>query len=292
MTTRLPLYRSSLVGSDWDKNTELWSPPRLVVEFASMTLGYVKRRWFNKTLFNHVFKDLDDLTAVALESLVTLAATFEAHCARAGENATSKRLFYSLLKQRIDWDIIKYLDRRTGTDIGIEVIEGDEDHGPADDWIRTQLSRYRPPSLLHNLIIDFIETMQLRDQIILALHYYEEMNAAHMETLTGLTKVAIWQNATTAGKRILDHALSQVVDYHTRATRGHRPAYIPPDALHHWVRDIYQTDLPSYLNFVARNYRADISYLIDFIGRAKGERHYQSRKARNKTPGLTTTDVA
>lgn len=261
------------LGANWDDNREAWTPDRFVTEFWGIAEAHVNKTWSWISRTNHM-ADHDDLVSVALEALTIAANEWPQWCAKSDADPLIKQHFWAFAKKRINWVTIRYLDRKAQTQPSIDEFEQDLADGTAGagDWLNTQLNNHHPPSMLQAQLVDYISTLTLKEQLMLALVYYEEMSLDDARILGGWQSTpAVGAVLATASREILHHALSQTRAYTPpQPARGWAPAWQLPQQLTTWIKTQYDTDPDTYLRYVAANYRADISYTLDFLNRAHG----------------------
>lgn len=258
----------------WIGHDEEWSAERYILEFWAVTEAYVAKRYAGNSRSNP-HTTLDDLYGEAARSLVALGNTFHKWCADHSADATAKGLFWNLLKTRVDWDILKYLKRRTGAALSIDQMEDHfQNTGAITDLVRTELSHYRPPSALHRNIADYITTLRTREKVMLALYYFEGFPLGRIEQLTGIPSTTFSRHLKTTAERILNHALREVADQPPDSMpRKWEAEYQIPAPLTEWCQTTYNTDVYAWLGWTMRSYTRDVRYLIDFIDLAHGIEH-------------------
>jgi RNA polymerase sigma factor (sigma-70 family) len=256
--------------TDWAELGDGWAPDDYIVEFWAWAVARTTAKWSGAARRSHM-TDIDELCATAAEALIKFSRAFPVWCEEHDVPPTVP-LFASILGQAIDGGISDFLkSSRARVMTSTEALEGAADEEPDEDWIRTGLSRYRPPSLLHGQLVDFIESMTPKDQTVLALLYFDGLKQSEVAPLFGVSQVTIANYARRATSRILSHSKSLVVEDpapRPRSTHDEDYAYSPE--LCAWTADRYGTDPDTYLKYIAINYRADVSYILDFLDHGNG----------------------
>lgn len=206
---------------------------------------------------------LDELLSEASESFVKFANEFDDLCERHGYSSPDNALFYTLVKRRIGWDCLQYLERRAPR--GEEGVE-DQFGQP-----RSVLRIFNPDSLLHHQLADYVATLHLRERLYLALIVFEELPLTKIARLCGSADSVVHRAIHTAAERIQLHALRLTVDTALPQAAPQRPTkWQPPAEVVDRIRRAYGCDVETYLAYVQANYHADVSYIVEILDRANG----------------------
>ena len=234
-------------------------------------IRYTMKRYGGNVRVNR-FTRREDLISVAGESFSESLVAFPKWCAdhRADQ---APGLFWTFTKKRIDWDLLKYLERRTRADV--TAIDDNEEREDAQ-WVRTQLTMHVAHSELHRELADIITTMTTRDRVIFALVCFEELPFGHIQQLFDThTHAVVSAQIKKASLRFQYHAINRILS--TKVERN-KPKWIPtyetPAPLARWTQSTYGVDLDTYLTYVDVHFRADVSYLIEILERSHGTTRY------------------
>lgn len=218
---------------------------------------------------------LDELLSVASETFAEFVANLDDLCERHGYSDMSPALFYALVKRRVGWACLRFLERRLPkNEEGIE----DKLGGP-----RTVLRVFNPDSLLHHQLADFIATLPRRERLYLALIVFEEIPLGKIAVLadSGVSTVSI--AIIRAAERVLMQALRLTIDTELPDPPAMRPRpWEPPAEITERIRRGYGCDVDTYLTYVQANYHADVSYIVEILDRANGEGPARGNRGNNR----------
>jgi len=275
------IYPSSLVaGADWSDITEVWDRDRLIVEYWDWTRRYIRQHWRELVRWNHM-ADWDELYGVALESLIRAAEEWPGWVA---EQAGSVKLydkgaFWGMVVTRIKWDVTKYIERRARVALSLDRVVDEETQTTFGEILgNTVLPRVTlGSSMLLRDIVGVFEREPMVNRMAVALYYFEDMPHGMIEDLLGVkAEHAIGQTA----QRILNAALREVMDHPPKPLRWSsvgRPRWHPPAPIVRWLEAHYGISHPMlYVDYVATQFRADESYIVDIIWRARGVKRVNS----------------
>ncbi|MDJ0336431.1 hypothetical protein QMG83_14485 [Salinibacterium sp. G-O1] len=235
------------------------------------TIAHVNQHWKHRLQQDrHAgIVTYDDLISEASEILWKAANEYPAWATERQLDPHSGAIFWAYARKAIDWGLANYLQHRyQKTDTSLEKISGEDnpDDWASDDIIRTQLSRHRPASMLHEQIADQI-IMTRRDwRILIALRYFEELPYEQIGKLTDMSQDRSINYITEICGRIREHALTLVA-------AEPRPPITPrklniadtlPE-LEQYIWRRYGTDTSTWLGWVAHCYRQDVSYITDLL---------------------------
>lgn len=218
---------------------------------------------------------LDELLSEASESFVKFANEFDDLCERHGYSSPDNALFYTLVKRRIVWDCLRYLDR--GAPRNEEGVE-DEFGNP-----RSALRVHNPDSILHHQLADFVSTLHLREQLYLALIVFEELPQTRIAELCGSAQSVVHRAIRTAAERVQMHALRLTIDTTLPPPAPLGPTkWQPPADITDRIRRSYGCDVETYLAYVQANYHADVSYIVEILDRANGRGPARGNRGNNR----------
>jgi len=283
----------ALHDETWDQPVDDWTPEVFSVTFYGLSQAFVVKKY----LAGAGSRVTDEIQGLAVEALMDLSMIFLDWCSER-DTTPSTRLFWSLLKQRIIWGAGN-LFKQTLSDHEVDSVEAREEgmleDGSGGDWIRTQISRHRPASTLHQEIATYIKTIRLRERIILDLFFFEGMTHEHLEKTIehSTTNTATVLRGTVRG--ILNYAQRQVLTDPPDAPEAKRNrSYELPASVDQWAQATYGMGINQWMRWAEQSYAADVSYLIDFLDHAYGTHAtHQARGVRIKErhPSATLTDA-
>ncbi len=236
----------------------------LISEYLPVISGHIsnKYRWVDQR--GNCMLSVDDLIQIASIALVKLAAKWDDILAERGEErAGNGGLFWRFLELEIKRDVHKYFQRTAHYE------EPDPASFDTDDGldIRTSLARHRDPSLTVADVADYYATLPLRDKILIALRYYDELPwqsvADILSAKFGNTAVL----ARIAVDRWRRYARNQFLEQPEPMSRQLKRSWEPPQSLHDYLRDRHRKDIHEYLGVVTIAFRTDPGYLFLILGK-------------------------
>jgi len=256
---------------DLARDATPWEPHDYIREFKDFARQRVRSRWANQAQATSAHRDLDDFLSIAYFELVRLANRFPDWIdpERLG-GAPEKIVFFNQLNQEIDWTIAEYLSHRYSTTPPGRLdrkSDDDEDDGP--DALEAARSRYRPPSMLLNEIVDYLSLMPLKNKVFAALRFFEEMPLDQIAELVEMSRESVTNQITRFSQQMREFALSRVLENPDPVPHYRYNKWEPPQRLLDWAEQ-YGDDLQGYVGYVTICFRVDVSYMQDIIERSYG----------------------
>jgi RNA polymerase sigma factor (sigma-70 family) len=237
--------------------------------------GHVQRHYGYIARAGNCILQYEDLLQVAYIELVRLVRAWdEIKPEGVGDDIDDERTrmtFMGYLRDRVKWEILKYSRDTTDGLASYSYASFDEpgafDSDQTEAEVRTSLNLHVAPSITHADIADYFSTLPTRDKVILALRYFDELTYKEIAEIVGTTENSAAAFASKACDAVRAFARNQFVSDPTEIPHR-RDAWEAPDTVTTYVRARWQReDLAEYLGVVTLCFRADVSYLVDIIGR-------------------------
>lgn len=273
------MVRTGLVPVD------TWTPDDFIVDFWEQSQGWVTNRYWKRIEGSNI--TMTDVQGVAADSLIRLARDdYESVVASMDTIVTDRRMFWALLKRRLNWDLSGYLAANMRHDDSVDELE----ELPTLSWMRTNLSQTRHDPQLLRALVYRITQLTPESQMLLALYFYEEVGMGEIADIMGLSKPTISKRLHKSAALVLRAAID-LVDHvaQPQVPAEHQWDRRSADA---WSRENYGVDMDVYLQYVAVHYRADVSYLVDMLRFSNGDRvrRGDTRSPRSLSTGSRLTD--
>jgi hypothetical protein len=250
-------------------------PERFVMLNLKHTIAHVKRHW---QVSGNPMVGFQDLLSQASELLFIAATQYPAWARKNGLDPYSQPIFWSFARKAIDWGLGTYLrEKPQKTDTSLNMLNGedDDDDFASGDLIRTQMSRHRPPSMLHRDIATYAAGLRRDWRIAIALRYFEELPYPEVAPLLGKTLESAQKLVPYVCKYVREYALSLVVE-HPYVAKPPRKATVDQDTpeLTAYIQNAYGCDVSTWLDWVAACYRADVAYVTDLLNQGSVIRRF------------------
>jgi DNA-directed RNA polymerase specialized sigma24 family protein len=136
--------------------------------------------------------------------------------------------------------------------------------------LRTSLHVFPRESILQSELVDFIETMPAKDQILLALRFYDELTLQQICDLTDLNLSPASRRIKIPTERLVAFSLTRATSFELpKSALIKRPMRLSV-AVFRWISRTYNTDVWTYLATARQAYREDVSYLVAMLDNGNG----------------------
>jgi hypothetical protein len=262
-----------------------WTPDDFIVDFWEQSQGWVTNQYWKRIQGTNIA--MSDLQGVAADSLVKFARNdYDIIVGRMETTVTDRRMFWALLRRRLNWDLGTYITENQRRDDSVDDLE----EMPTLSWMRTNLGQVKhDPNLLHALVYRVTE-LEAVDQMILALYYFEELAMEQVAAIVGLSSNTIGSRIRSCAALVLKAAIGLVDRFEPVGVPTRQP-WNQGNA-GDWTKHNYGVGVDAYLAYVAVHYRADVSYLVDMLRSGNGERirRDDGRTAKDRAAKAKLTD--
>jgi|GEM_PF-4719205 len=266
-TDRTSILKS---GTDWSLNREIWDRDQIIEQyFPYAELRVISR--YRYAVMERGAATWDDLKGAAIDGLIKASDAWHPWCAKTGHDPADKRELFYFVNNSVDWRVNDYLNHYAFTDNSFDDLTDEASDRPIDaDLLRTTLHLRQEPSRLLAQIAEFIGTLRLREQLVLALRYFDEMPVTTIATMSGVQLVSISAILASTSKKVLAFALAELVTFPEPVPISNTRGYAVPPIIANWINAHYGVELDAYLKFARLCYSIDVSYVVEIIDRAHG----------------------
>lgn len=246
----------------------------LITEYLPVLKGHIVRkyRWMENR--GNCLLTIDDLVQVASIQLMKLAERWDDILAERGQTRDGNGgMFWKFLEHQTKQEVLRYYEKvaKANRPAHASADDIEENPGGYTPEVRTALARLQQPSIVHQDIAAFFDTLPRKDKMYIALRYFDELSYAQMADVLGANKNTTTNLTVRIVDRWRDYARNQFTDHSVVVGRRVEWEWEPTETLLTYIQNRHRVDLPEYLGWVSLCLRADVSYLADILSTQRTE---------------------
>lgn len=242
----------------------------LISEYLPVVNGHIVRRYGGLIRGGNCLFTVEDVQQIAAIALVKLVDQWDGILAEQGKTREGNGgLFWRYLENNVKRDVLDFYNRAGKK--GNRDVDLMEEYGDGDDDKRTSLWHMPRPSLAQQDVVDFFVTLPQRDKILIALRYFDELPFDRVADILSAEKRTTQTLTHRVVERWRAHARNQFQTYLEEVPPRQPRQWEEPESLSLYLQTRHRKDISEYLGYVTICFRADVSYLVDILGRERVE---------------------